>query len=154
PRGGDVKPMMSYLPYTYNVAIRNLVVMCIVVRTVADPHGFVAPIHDALHRVDPSLAVVKINTVSEQLDDVLVQERLLARLTRFFGGVACVLACLGLYGLVAYMTGRRTAEIGVRMALGATRRRVLLVTLWAGARLAAVGILIGVPAAVATARAL
>jgi predicted permease len=154
PRGGDVKPMMSYLPYNYTVAIRNLVVMCIAVRTVADPHAFVAPIRDALHRVDPSLAVLKINTVGEQLDDVLVQERLLARLTGFFGGVAGLLACLGLYGLVAHMTARRTAEIGVRMALGATRGRVLTATLAEGARLVAAGLVVGVPAALAASRAL
>jgi predicted permease len=154
PRGGGVRPMMSYLPYTYSAAVRNLVVMCIAVRTVADPHPFESSIRDALRRVDSSLAVVKIDTVAEQLDDLLVQERLLARLTGFFGGVAGLLACLGLYGLVAHMTARRTAEIGVRMALGATGRRVLMTTLGDGARLAVVGILIGVPAAIATSRTL
>jgi predicted permease len=154
PRGGAVTPMVSYLPYTSTFAVPNLVVMCIAVRTAADPHGFETPIRDALRRVDSSLTVVKMDTVDEQLDDVLVQARLLARLTGFFGGVAGLLACLGLYGLVAHMTARRTAEIGVRMALGATSSRVLATTLGDGARLAVVGILIGVPAAVATSRTL
>jgi predicted permease len=154
PRGGGTTPMMSYLPYGSFAEARQLAVMCIAVRTLADPRTFETPIREALRRVDPTLPVLKINTVSEQLDDVLVQERLLAQLTGFFGGVAGLLACLGLYGLVAHMTARRTAEIGVRMALGATRGRVLMMTLRDGAQLAAVGILIGVPAAVAAARAL
>jgi len=154
PRGGGARPMIAYLPYGSFADARQLVIMCIGVRTLADPRSVEAPIREALRRVDPSLPVLKIDTVSEQLDDVLVQERLLARLTGFFGGVASLLACLGLYGLVAHMTARRTAEIAVRMALGATRGRVLMMTLRDGARLAVAGILIGVPAAVAISRTL
>lgn len=154
PRGGGTTPMMSYLPYGSLAEARQLAVMCIAVRTLADPRTFEAPIRDALRRVDPSLPVLKIDTVAEQLDDVLVQERLLAQVTGFFGAVGGLLACLGLYGLVAHMTARRAAEIGVRMALGATRGRVLMMTLREGAQLAAVGLLIGVPAALVTSRAL
>ena len=69
--------------------------------------------------------MLRIDTVDEQLDDVLVQERLIALLSSFFGSLALLLACVGLYGVVSYAVTRRTAEIGVRLALGATRGRVL-----------------------------
>jgi ABC-type antimicrobial peptide transport system permease subunit len=106
-------------------------------------------VREALRAVDPSLAVLKIDTVEEQLDDVLARERLSAGLAGFFGGVAALLACLGLYGLIAQITVRRTAEIGIRIALGATRARVLGMVLRDGVYMTVAGLAIGVPAAVA-----
>jgi len=99
-----------------------------------------------------SLAVLKINTVDRQLDDGLAQEQLLAALATFFGAIAVLLACLGLYGLLAHMTACRTSEIGVRMALGATSGSVLAMVLRDGLWLVLAGVVVGVPAAIAGTR--
>jgi len=86
------------------------------------------------------------------IDQSLSQERLIAMLASFFGGLALLLVCVGLYGVMSYTVVRRTREIGIRMALGAqpgtVRRQVLRETLW----LVAGGISIGVPAVLASAR--
>jgi len=130
------------------------VILCAVVRTHGDPLRLAAPIREALRAVDPSLAVLHIDTVDQQLDDVLARERLSAGTAAFFGGVAALLACLGLYGLVSHMTARRTTEIGVRIALGATSGRVLAMVLREGVYMVAAGLVIGVPATLAVTRVL
>jgi ABC-type antimicrobial peptide transport system permease subunit len=86
------------------------------------------------------------------LNDALVQERLIATLAGFFGVMAVLLACIGLYGLVAYTTTRRTGEIGIRLALGSTRTRVLAMVLKESLLLVFAGIAIGVPSALAASR--
>ena len=109
-------------------------------------------VRETLRSVDPSLAVLEVNTVDQQLDELLAQDRLLASLVGFFGAVSALLSCLGLYGLIAHLTARRTSEIGVRMALGATSARVLTMVLRDGAMLAACGVATGVPAAILAGR--
>src|SRR5262249_58825097 len=99
--------------------------MTIAVRTQTSPLDLAPRIRQALRELDPNLPVVKIDTVDEQLADVLIQERVMATLSGFFGAIALLLACLGLYGVVSYSVGRRTSEIGIRIALGATRAKVL-----------------------------
>ena len=82
---------------------------------------------------------LKIDTVDEQLNDVLVQERLVASLSAFFGGFAVLLACVGLYGVISFTVARRTSEMGIRLALGATRGQVLWAVLKERLRLFGVG---------------
>ena len=84
--------------------------------------------------------------------DVLAQERLLAGLSAFFGGLAAALACLGLYGLMSYTVARRTNEIGIRTALGARQGDVLNMILKESLALALAGTAIGVPLALMTTR--
>jgi len=86
------------------------------------------------------------------VDATLVEERLIAVLSGFFGVLAVLLACLGLYGVMAYTAARRTSEIGIRMALGATRGGVLAMVLKESLLLVAIGITIGVPATLALTR--
>ena len=93
-----------------------------------------------------------MNTVDHQLDDLLARDRLLAGLVGIFGAISGLLACLGLYGLIEHLTARRTAEIGIRMALGATSRAVMTMVLRDGAGLAVWGVLAGVPASLAAGR--
>jgi ABC-type antimicrobial peptide transport system permease subunit len=83
---------------------------------------------------------------------VLIQERLMAALSGFFGVIALLLACLGLYGVISYSVGRRTSELGIRLALGATRRELLAMVLRESLVLVAAGVAIGVPVTLAATR--
>ena len=79
--------------------------------------------------VDPDLPIISIRTLKEQVASQFTQQRLIARLTSFFGVLSLVLASIGLYGVTAYNAGRRINEIGVRMALGANRGHVVRLVL-------------------------
>ncbi|HTX35152.1 MAG TPA: FtsX-like permease family protein [Bryobacteraceae bacterium] len=95
---------------------------------------------------------VQVRPLTAQVEKTLVEERLVAALAGGFGGLALVLASIGLYGLLAYTVARRTREIGIRMALGAERARVLRGTIFDALRLVVCGIGLGLPAAVAASR--
>ncbi len=120
------------------------------VRTTGDPKAMIPAIRELIGRHNRNLPMIKVLTESEQIDRQLEQERLVARLSGFFGILALLLACVGLYGLLAYGTIRRTREIGVRMALGARRADVVRMVMWQGLALAGVGTVLGLIAAVAT----
>jgi ABC-type antimicrobial peptide transport system permease subunit len=96
--------------------------------------------------------VFDIRTESQQIDRQIFQERLIARMCGFFGALALLLACIGLYGLVSYEVARRRREIGIRAASGAERPDVLRLVLSPGMRLTLVGILVGPPLALALMR--
>lgn len=95
------------------------------VRAVAEPASLADQVRQVLKSVDPELPIGKITTLAEQVNSDLVKQRLIARLTSIFGTLALGLACLGLYGVMSYSAVRRTAELGIRLALGASRRAVL-----------------------------
>ncbi|MFZ0758528.1 MAG: ABC transporter permease [Candidatus Sulfotelmatobacter sp.] len=95
------------------------------VRTFGDPVQLISKVRQAVRSIDPNLPIGGITTVAEQLGDNLAQQRLIARLTAIFGGLALGLACLGLYGVMSYTVARRTSELGIRLALGASRTTVL-----------------------------
>jgi putative ABC transport system permease protein len=104
--------------------------------------------------MDPYLPAFVVRTLATEVDAALIRERLLALLSSIFGGLAALLAGVGLYGVVAYSVGRRTQEIGVRIALGALPAQVLRGVIRETLGLAAVGLLCGLPAALAAARLL
>jgi ABC-type antimicrobial peptide transport system permease subunit len=122
------------------------------VRATGDAAGLIARIRQEASALDRSVPLYKMSTMTRLIDQSLAQERLIAMLASFFGGLALLLVCVGLYGVMSYTVVRRTREIGIRMALGAqpgtVRRQVLGETLW----LVAAGVAIGVPAALASAR--
>jgi putative ABC transport system permease protein len=151
PRAAGVERMLTYFPYQSDGG-GQLVIMCVAVRTNGDPHALITPLRQTLRAVDPSLPILEINTVGEQLDTVLAQDRLLTALVGSFAGLAGLLACLGLYGLVAHMTARRTAEIGIRMALGAGRGKVLTMILREGLQLVLISLVVGIPTALMATR--
>ncbi len=117
-------------------------------RTVGDPRSAAAAVRSALAGIDKGLPATKLKTLSEQVDDSLEQERTISELSSFFGLLALTLACVGLYGVMAYMVARRTSEMGIRMALGARSRDVLRMMLREGLFLVLAGIAVGIPAAI------
>ena len=141
---------MFYVPYLQDQA--HLFSMCVVVRVANTTPALKVRIRDEIRSVEPNLPVLKINSISEQIDRSLLVERLVASISAFFGLAAVFLACLGLYGVVSYAAARRTNEIGVRMALGATRTDVVAMILRDSLLLALAGALIGIPAALAATR--
>jgi ABC-type antimicrobial peptide transport system permease subunit len=98
----------------------------------------------AIKEVNPKLGVAQINTADELVNAELEQEKLIAKLSSFFGVLTLLLAALGLYGVMSYLTLRRTTEIGVRMALGARRQSVLRMVLGETLRLVAAGLVLGI----------
>jgi predicted permease len=106
----------------------------------------------AIASVDPKMPVNMVRTLKEQVAGNFSQQRLIARLTSFFGVLSLVLASIGLYGVTAYNAGRRTNEIGVRMALGADRKQVVALVLRGAFALIVFGLLLGLPLTVAAGR--
>jgi len=106
----------------------------------------------ALAREENPTIVIEFRTMASQVHDSLMRERLMATLSGFFGGLAALIAAIGLYGVMSYTVARRRNEIGVRIALGADRRRVIGLVLGEAGGLLAVGLAIGVAAALAVAR--
>jgi predicted permease len=97
--------------------------------------------------INPNLTIVKFQTFQQQINDRFTEERLIARLTSLFGALALLLAAIGLYGVTAYTVVRRTPEIGIRMALGAERSRVIAMVMRGAMLQALVGLAIGAPIA-------
>jgi predicted permease len=122
------------------------------VRAVSDSRSIAAGVRRAIAAVDPRLPLHEVYTVEQLLDSALAQERLMARLSGFFGALVLVLACVGIYGLLAQLVARRTNEIGIRMALGAQGRQITTLVLRETALLVVPGLLLGLAAAFATTR--
>jgi predicted permease len=114
------------------------------VRTRMDPTAVTASIRSVVSQMDSNLPVFNVHTQAELIDQLLLQERMIAKLSGFFGILALVLACIGLYGLLSYEVSRRTREIGIRMALGAQRRGVLGLVVGQGIVLAITGAMVGI----------
>ncbi|HKD83393.1 MAG TPA: ABC transporter permease [Terriglobales bacterium] len=119
------------------------------VRTSSDPKALISPIRSLLFQRDQNLPMNDVRTQSEHIDAILSNERMIAKLSSFFGGLALLLACIGLYGLLSYEVSRRTREIGIRMALGADRANLIQMVVRQGIALAGVGTAAGVAVAIA-----
>jgi ABC-type antimicrobial peptide transport system permease subunit len=105
-----------------------------------------------INQIDDKLPIFGVTTLNEQLSEKLNQDRLIAQLVSFFGALALILACIGLYGVMAHGVARRTNEIGIRMALGARGGNIAWMILRETLYLVLAGLLIGVPAALLGAR--
>jgi ABC-type antimicrobial peptide transport system permease subunit len=112
----------------------------------------IARIRQAMASVDPNLPIISIHSLKDQVAGQFTSQRLIARLTSFFGILSLILASIGLYGVTAYNAGSRTSEIGVRMALGANRSNVVALVLRGAFGLILIGLLIGLPLTFATGR--
>ncbi len=119
----------------------------IVIQTAHPIPGFEKVVGDTLASINANLTIVKFQTFQQQIDDQFTEERLIARLTSLFGLLALLLAAIGLYGVTSYTVVRRTPEIGIRMALGAARSRVVALVMRAAMLQTIAGLAIGVPVA-------
>jgi ABC-type antimicrobial peptide transport system permease subunit len=124
----------------------------LVVRAARKPEALIGEIRTAIRAEDPNLAISNIATLSEAVDRSLAEQKLLAKLAGFFGILALLLAFLGLYGVIAYSVARRANEIGIRMTLGARPWNIVSGVLRESLLLVALGLAIGLPAALACAR--
>ncbi|HXF38644.1 MAG TPA: ABC transporter permease [Blastocatellia bacterium] len=136
------RPILQVKDYSANLEIR----------TQGDPLSMTSTVRSAIAQLDDKLPIVGVNSLEKQFADSLQQERLIAQLVSFFGLLALILACIGLYGVMANTVMRRTNEIGIRMALGAERARILWMVLRETLVLVFIGIAIGIPGAIVAAR--
>jgi predicted permease len=118
--------------------------LSIVLRTSLEASALELQIRHEVQSIDSGLPVFHVSTMDDMLDASLALRRFSANLVSTFAGLAVVLACIGIYGLLAYMVGQRSHEIGIRMALGARRQDVLKLILGKGFILAVVGIAMGI----------
>jgi predicted permease len=122
------------------------------VRTAGDPMQMASAVRRVAQDLDSNLTLYQIRTQVDQINMSLFQERLFARLTSFFGMLAALLACVGVYGIMAFAAAQRTREIGIRMALGASRGGILGMVLRETCLLVAIGIAIGILVALGASR--
>ena len=123
--------------------VADLHSMSFELRTVGDPGRVATAVRQAASEIDPAVPVLSLLTLEEQVDAGLKQERLFAQLSTVFGLLALLVASIGLYGVRSYSVSRRTAEIGLRMALGATQGEIVALVMRETAGLTVVGIAIG-----------
>ena len=132
-----------YLPITQSVDRINRLALS--VHCSGDALQLAAPVRQEVQAARRTLMITNVSTIDRQVQQSLFRERLVSSLSALFGVAALVLACIGLYGILAYAVTRRTNEIGVRMALGATAREIVRLVLREAVILTGVGILIGSP---------
>jgi macrolide transport system ATP-binding/permease protein len=146
----DIPPLV-YAPYSHRPG-RSLGQMVYELRAAGDPLALATNARQALRQADPRIPISNIVTQAQQIDQTISQERTFAMLCGCFAVLAVLIACVGLYGLMAYTVARRTNEIGIRIALGARRPRVIWMVLREALAMAVVGLSIGLPAAFAASR--
>ena len=136
-----------YRPYVNTSQVAQPGSLRLAVRTVGDPTAVVQQIRKTVVSVDSSLPIDGVDPLAKLMERFIAQERLVAQLATAFGVLALLLAAIGLYGLMTYSISRRTREIGLRIALGAQRSRVLRLVLLDAMRLVVVGLVVGIVAA-------
>jgi hypothetical protein len=135
----------AYVPVTGGGATFEL-------RTASSPAALIPAVRRTVNDTDSNVPIFGVRTQSQRIDELLTQERLIARLGSCFGGLALLLACVGLYGLLSFEVARRTREIGIRMALGAERADVLRSIAVQGLRVTVVGVVAGIAGGAAVTR--
>ena len=143
----EVIPPLVYIPFS-----RRIDGVSFELRTHGDPLGLVATVSRIVRQVEPRVPVSDVNTQSRQIDQTINRERIFAQLCSCFAALALLISCIGLYGMMAYTVARRTAEIGIRMALGADRHRIIWMVVREMIWIGVTGLTIGLAAAWGTTR--
>jgi len=145
-----------YMPYPQSVDSNHDLptAMYLIARTAAEPPHFGRDIREVVSSVNPNVPVGEVRTLERIVSDSASQSRTMMWLFVSFGGAALLLAAIGTYGVVSYSTAQRTFEIGMRMALGASRGSIFSLVLGQSVKLVLSGLAIGVPAALALTRIL
>ena len=144
-------PPVVYIPYNQGT-FPPVQQMTYALRTAGDPLAYVKTVRDIVHQADARVPLTNVTTQAAEIDQTINQEIVFAKLCSGFAVLALVIACIGLYGTMAYTVARRTGEIGLRMALGAQRGAVVWMVLRDVSILAAAGLAIGVPTALGTSK--
>ena len=147
----EVTPPTVFMPATQ--APLSAPAQEFVLRTSVPPSAMIPSVQRVVREVNPEIPL-EFQTLAQQVDDNLVQERLLATLAGFFGGLAMLLAIIGLYGVLSYLVAHRQMEFGVRMALGARPGSILWLVMRDVLLVLAVGVTVGLAGALVTARVL
>jgi len=152
----DIVKEKFYVPHTqWHKSVGNPIrAMTLVVRTAGAPASLAAPVRDAIRQLDPGLPVADVRTMTDVVGAALSTPRFTSVLLSMFALLALTLSAVGIYGVLSYVVSRRTREIGIRVAIGADRARVLRMVLGGGIALAGVGIVIGTIAALLVTRLL
>ena len=146
----DAPPPTMFLPYR-QTRLGNAVFE---VRTASAPAGVTGAVREAVRQIDPNLPLMDVSTQIEQVERRFIQEKFFAQATTLFGGMALLLASVGLFGLMSYNVARRTNEIGIRMALGGQRHDVLRQVMRDSMTLVAFGVAAGLAASMLLSRLL
>jgi macrolide transport system ATP-binding/permease protein len=141
-------PALAYLPYTQDP--QSIGSLTFELRAAGDPSSLIASAREIVRQADSRIPVTNIKTQEQVIDQTIGQERTFAILCTSFALLAVAIASVGLYGTMAYSVARRTNEIGLRMALGAERKRLIWMVLREVCAMAAIGLAIGLPIALAT----
>ncbi len=136
-------PPVTYCSFLQAPANRPLQQMFFEVRTSGDPLALANTVRQIVREASPLVPVASVTTQTARIAQTISQERTFAQLCTCFGGLALLMACIGLYGTMAYAVARRTTEIGIRMALGAARGRIVWMVLREVLVLSAIGIALG-----------
>jgi ABC-type antimicrobial peptide transport system permease subunit len=144
----DAAPPTMYVPY----AQTRLGGSVFAIRTAGQPTSATGAIREAVRQIDPNLPLMDVSTQIEQVERRFLQEKVIAQAYSLFGGLALLVASVGLFGLMSYNVARRTNEIGIRMALGAQRQDVLRLIMRESMVLVAIGVVVGLGVAIGTSR--
>jgi ABC-type antimicrobial peptide transport system permease subunit len=150
--GEDPRPAIYVPILTEYVAAQTPRGVTVVVKTTDAAARFVGPVRDAIRSADRSLAVFDVRTMESHLDDALIVPRLASMVSAIGACVGLAIATLGVYGIISFAVMRRRRELGIRLAVGAQPRQVVIMVLGQGIRLACIGTALGLLAALAVTR--